>query len=516
MNEEDFKNKFIYAVQQARTSLYAFCLLIYPPAVTSFIWSKLHIFLMNRVQAVYEGNARKRQTVSVPPQHGKSQVLSKIAVAWMMGARPGITIAITGFSHTLVTKFSKEVKQIVNSKMYQIIFPQAKSVYGSDKAEEWELSNGSCLIAKSAGSKLTGRRVDWLIIDDPHSGREEAESATMRRKIVTWYFGDCVTRLSPGAVVFIIATRWHPEDLIGYLTGDDYIQTVIDSGVTNVEDEIFEVTNIPALCETEEGDPLGRKVGEAAFPEVRHTEFLEKIKATIPAYEWRSQYQGDPQTSSSGQADVSKLNYCNIGDVPGPDMAIWTRGWDLAISEDQAGDYTVGALTAFEPEQKLFYIIEVFRKKQAWVKLKSSMFDVVEQDVQRGVHGEGIEAVAGFAVVFSEIKKKFLGQMNVKKRNPKKGGKLLRAQPWFNLVEASKVYLVRAPWNKDFVEELRTFPDSTNDDQIDAISVSYEMIPRRLRFSQKLISKEEPVEPGETNRRSRVVRPKQRTRVIDI
>lgn len=450
------------------------------------------------------------------PTHN-SQVLSKIAVAWMMGARPGITIAITGFSHTLVTKFSKEVKQIVNSKMYQIIFPNAKSVYGSDKAEEWELSNGSCLIAKSAGSKLTGRRVDWLIIDDPHAGREEAESATSRRKITTWYFGDCVTRLSPGAVVFIIATRWHPEDLIGFLTSEEYIQTVEDSGVTNVEDEIFEVTNIPAICETEEGDPLGRKIGEAAFPEVRHVEFLEKIKATIPAYEWRSQYQGDPQTSSSGQADVSKLNYCDITDVPDSAQAIWARGWDLAISEDQASDYTVGALLAFEPEQRLLYIIEMFRKKQAWVKLKSSMFDVVEQDVQRGVHGEGIEAVAGFGVVFSEIKNKFLGRIKVRKRNPKKGGKLLRAQPWFNLIEAGKVYLVRGPWNKDFVEELRTFPDGNHDDQIDGVSVGYEMIPRRLRIGKERLKGAEPESQSEAeNRRARIVRPKQRTRIIDI
>jgi predicted phage terminase large subunit-like protein len=511
MNEVAYKDKLIHAIQQARQNLFAFCLLIYPPVTTAFIWSKLHIFLMNRVQSVYEGKSKKKQTVSVPPQHGKSQVLSKIAVAWMLGARPGITIAITGFSHTLVTKFSKEVKSIVSSKMYQMIFPNTTQVYGSDKAEEWELTNGSCLIAKSAGSKLTGRRVDWLIIDDPHAGREEAESVTMRKKVQQWYFADCVTRLSPGAAVFIIATRWHPEDLIGYLTGDEYIEEIKASGVTNIEDEIFEVTNIPAICEDENTDPLGRKIGEAAFPEVRNIEFLEGIKATIPSYEWRSQYQGQPRSSGSGQADIDKIRYCDYKDVPNPGQAIWVRGWDLALSEDQAGDFTAGPLIAFDKEQRVLYLVEMFRKRQAWVKLKDTMIGTVEMDITRGVHGEGIEAVAGFGAVYSEIKQHFLGRMKVVKRNPKRCGKLLRATWWFNLIEKGNFVMVRAPWNKDFIDELSTFPDGNNDDQIDGVSVATEVIPKKYRMTKR---KKEEVQGDGTRRPTTSARPKSRTRVM--
>jgi predicted phage terminase large subunit-like protein len=514
MSEVAYKDKLIYSIQQAKQNLFTFCLLIYPPVVTTFIWSKLHIFLMNQVQSVYDGTTNKKQTVSVPPQHGKSQVLSKIAVAWMLGARPGITIAITGFSHTLVTKFSKEVKSIVSSKMYQLIFPGTNQVYGSDKAEEWELTNGSCLIAKSAGSKLTGRRVDWLIIDDPHAGREEAESVTMRKKIQQWYFADCVTRLSPGAAVFVIATRWHPEDLIGYLTSDEYIQEIKSSGITNIEEELFEVTNIPAICDNEETDPLGRKLGEAAFPEVRTKEFLDGIKATIPAYEWRSQYQGVPRSSGSGQADIDKIRYCDYKDVPGPDKAIWIRGWDLAISEEQTSDYTAGPLIVFEKEQRILYLVEMFRKRQAWVKLKDTMIETVEMDIQREVHAEGIEAVAGFGAIYSDIKNHFLGRMKIVKRNPKRCGKLIRATWWFNLIEKGSFVVVRAPWNKDFIDELSTFPDGNNDDQVDGISVGTEVIPKKYRQTKK-VRKDELSGDG-SKRPSIVVRPKQRTRVLEV
>lgn len=445
------------------------------------------------------------------PTHN-SQILSKLAVAWMLGARPGITIAITGFSHTLVTKFSKDVKAIVSMPIYRMIFPNTEQVYGSDKVEEWELTNGSALIAKSAGSKLTGRRVDWLIIDDPHAGREEAESPTMRRKIQQWYFADCVTRLSPGAAIFVIATRWHPEDLIGYLTSENYVDEITASGVSNIEDELFEVTNIPALCENEATDPLGRKMGDAAFPEVRNVQFLENLKATLPAYEWRSQYQGDPKSSGSGQADVSKIQYCDINAVPRKGDSFWFRGWDLALSEEQSGDFSAGPLICYDHINDVLYIVEVFKKKLAWVKLKAAMFDVIEQDIERDVHAEGIEAVAGFGAVFAEVKHKFLGRMKVLKRNPKKS-KLSRAGWWFNKIEAGRVFLVRAPWNKDFIDELSTFPDGNHDDQIDGVSIASELIPLKYRRGKKV--KEEPSGDG-SSRPNVSTRPKGRTRLIDV
>jgi hypothetical protein len=53
----------------------------------------------------------------------------------------------------------------------------------------------------------------------------------------------------------------------------------------------------------------------------------------------------------------------------------------------------------------------------------------------------------------------------VDKKNPPRGGKLLRAQPWLNLVEAGKLILVRGLWNDDFLAELEVFPAGRHDDQ---------------------------------------------------
>jgi predicted phage terminase large subunit-like protein len=39
--------------------------------------------------------------------------------------------------------------------------------------------------------------------------------------------------------------------------------------------------------------------------------------------------------------------------------------------------------------------------------------------------------------------------------------------------------MVRGPWNQDFLHELEQFPKGAHDDQIDAVSVLWEMVRKR-------------------------------------
>ena len=53
---------------------------------------------------------------------------------------------------------------------------------------------------------------------------------------------------------------------------------------------------------------------------------------------------------------------------------------------------------------------------------------------------------------------------------------MVRAQNWLALVEAKKVYLVQAPWVRSFLEEVEVFPDGDHDDQVDSVSILYELL----------------------------------------
>lgn len=486
--------------QHAKANFRSFMHIMYPQnSDQQYIIGALHEKLIQIVQDCFDGKINPHQIVSVSPQHGKSRLLSVRAIAWLIGAKPGLHIAITGFSGDLLADFVGEIKRIVENPRYFLIFGDVKPMAGHDRSNDIIFTNGSNLQARSCGSKLTGRRVDWLVVDDPHAGREEAESPAMRRRVHRWFFADCLSRISQNAKIFLVATRWHPEDLIGHVTGEEGTRQLVDAGY---EDWIFEHTNLAAIAESD-NDPLGRKAGEALFPEQRPLQFLLGIKAMMPSYEWDSQYMGKPRTASGDQVDVSNIRSITINEVPS--NVEWVMAWDLAITEKQSADYTAGALCAIRYEWidaqewsditksmvakrkriEHFYIIEIIRAQKAWAQMRKMILDNSRRvRTMYGVGRIGIEGVSGFDAVYSDVKQELLGELSVDKLLPGKGGKLMRAQLWLNLIQAGRVYLVRGAWNKDFITELSMFPQGTHDDQIDAVSAAFGMLQKR---QQKLL-----------------------------
>ena len=469
MNDADFALALEFAIREARQD-FASYIRLFRPRETGFIFSRCHLHLARLVQDVADGRTSKRQAVSVPPQTGKSTCLTIEAASWILGRFPAHQVAITGFSHDLVTDFSKAIKDRIAHPLYQHVFPDCKPVEGTNRMDLWELSNGSKLIAKSVGKKLTGRRVDWLIVDDAHAGREEAESPLLRKKVQRWYEADCLSRLSPNGVVFLVGTRWHQQDLIGYLTDDEKVSALKAS---NADAENFDVTNLPAICEDEGNDPLGRSEGEALFPELRGIPFLTKIRAALPAYEWRSQYQGDPKSVFSGNVESGNLQFIARDEVPAELELV--RGWDMALTEKQTSDFSAGCLAAYDSIQDRLFIVDMFRVRKTWTKLRRAILAQTEADRETdGVQRIGIEAVAGFLAIYQDVRNALLGETKVEARIPPRGGKLLRAQPWLNKIEARRVFLVRSAWNKDFIAELETFPNGDFDDAVDAVSTAWE------------------------------------------
>jgi predicted phage terminase large subunit-like protein len=466
-----WKQKFAALIKMARVNFLAYVFLFNPPGTGDMVISRLHQFLARLVQAVADGTEKAYQTVSVPPQHGKSTLLAIEAASWIMGYKPGINLGLAGHRYDLMTEFSAKVKARTQHPWYKLVFPSVGvPLPGQNKADTWTLANGSNLRARSVGKKFTGNRLDWLIIDDAHAGREEAESEAHRRRVKRWYDGDCVSRYAPGTKVFIIGTRWHPKDLIGLLTNPDYVAGVRAAGY---ESRVFNVTNIPAIAQAD--DPLGREEGEALFPEVRPVEWLLGQKASIPSYEWRSQFMGEPRSITEGQVDVSKFVRIDLSQVPLDIPRL--RGWDLALTEKQSSDYSVGALCAHDERTGYFYIIDVFREKLAWPKLKPRLLALALRDrLQWNSTRLGMEAVAGFEIGLQEVRSALSGQVRVEKRNPPRGGKLMRAQAWLNALEAGRVFLVNGAWTKDFLDELCEFPAGAHDDQVDAVSVSWESL----------------------------------------
>jgi phage terminase large subunit-like protein len=57
--------------------------------------------------------------------------------------------------------------------------------------------------------------------------------------------------------------------------------------------------------------------------------------------------------------------------------------------------------------------------------------------------------------------------------------KTTRALPVIARAEQNKLAIVRAGWNKDFLDELSSFPESKHDDQVDALAASMLLISQK-------------------------------------
>lgn len=250
----------------------------------------------------------KKLIITVPPQHGKSFGSTKLLPAYILGTRPQSQIAITSYSATQARKFNRDIQRTIDSEVYREVFPKiklAKSKYNEDKqsgeiqtADEFHISgfHGS-LKSVGRGGALTGNPVDILILDDLYKDAAEANSPIIRDAVEQFYISVADTRLHNDSQQLIVFTRWHEDDLIGWIEKKQKVITIKQwSDLENIPDNAWVKLNFEAIKETEPTEIDPRIKGEALFPE-RHS--IDKLKASreLDAENFNCLYQGNPMNS---------------------------------------------------------------------------------------------------------------------------------------------------------------------------------------------------------------------------
>lgn len=257
-----------------------------------------------------------RLVFAAPPQHGKTEVTLAL-IAFLVLEHPGKRWAYITYNQQRANTISRKFRRLMAS---------AGHVSGGTLAVTY-LPGGGQILFTSIDGGITGEPVDGAaFIDDPYKGRKEADSE-QRRKVVDDTYREAIeTRVHPGASLFLLATRWHPQDLSGTLTD-------------TAAEEPFEYINLRAIAEgatNDNGavadDPNGRKVGEALFPEKWPVEALAKKRAKILDFAWQSLYQGRPRPKG-GKVFRGTHFYTKL-----PERYSGGYGLDLAYSVKKKAD----------------------------------------------------------------------------------------------------------------------------------------------------------------------------------
>jgi predicted phage terminase large subunit-like protein len=358
-------------------------------------------------------------------------------------------------------RMGRRTRSVLMQSGYQRLFDTSLS-QDSRAAEQFTLTNGSEYFATSIMGSVTSYRADGLIIDDPVKGHEAASSQDQRDKTWDAYQNDLRTRLVPGGWIVDIQTRWHENDLAGRLLPSDWRG---QSGVFRCTDGFdWEVLCIQARCELP-GDLLGRAVGEylmgTGFDEKHWSQFECQPQT------WASLYQQRPAPLEGALFKPDKIQVLDAE----PSGVSWVRGWDLAASKDQ-GDWTAGAKMGKWNDR--IVIADVARLQGSPDEVERTLVGTATQDgLTCVIHIPQDPGQAGKSQV-QYLTSKLVGHRVVS--SPETGDKVTRASPLAAQVNVGNVYMVRGTWNRAFTEELRVFPNGTNDDQVDASSRAFAAI----------------------------------------
>ncbi len=411
--------------------------------------------------AIQRGGARI--IVSVPPRHGKSELLSVWTPVWFLDRWPDKYVLLTSYGADLAIGFGRRVRDTIldNKDVLNVsLNPNAMRV------NSFLTTGRGGMFSVGTGGPITGRGGDLFLIDDYVKNAKDANSETIRKDTLDWFASTAYTRLEPNASIVILATRWNIKDLIGALKA-------------NPGSNKWLIIELSAIAEKD--DLLGRSVGEALWPERYDKAALEGIKDTLGTYFWQSLYQQHPIPGGTNVANESWFPITDI--IPHRSRLRKVRFWDLAATAG-GGDYTSGTLMSEDFETGMYYIEDIRRfqksaeKTQVAVRSMTELDNSIVADVKTIIEQE--PGSAGKTVVDHYVRTVLEGFVADGRRTT--GDKFVKAQPFFAAAEAGKVRLVRGPWNQPFIDEILQFPDGDFNDQVDSTAGAYtELITKRPR-----------------------------------
>lgn len=422
-----------------------------------------HKMIADYCQMLLEGKI-KNLMVFMPPQHGKSEIISRNFPAWAFGRDPDLKIVGSSYSSDLAEQFSRSIQRTIDSREYHEIFPETY-LNGTDgkyvkscirNVDFFELvGHRGFYKAVGVGGALTGTPVDIAIIDDPVKDANEANSITYRQRVWDWYNTVLTTRLHNHSRQLFIMTRWHEDDLAGR--------------ILKAEPNEWVVLAIPAICEQEnDGGKSERHIGDALWPSHHSIDKLLKQKARAPR-EFSALYQQHPTIEGGNIVKRHWFKKISLADFRSlrfnEPMHFYL---DTAYNKKKQGqDNDPSGILAACRIRNYIYIynaMKVWKEMPDLLRFLPAYMQAHEASDESKLH---VEPKANGESVIQMLKE--ISNLNVKETETPKDSKEVRLRAVSPRVECGRVFLVEGDWNDEFLDEVCGFPTQPHDEFVDIL-----------------------------------------------
>lgn len=400
-----------------------------------------------------------RLIFTMPPQEGKSQRVSRAFPLWLLVQNPNLRIAVVSYSDRLARRWGRAVRNDITGNPHLGLTVRRDTA----AADEWQIDgHDGGMVTVGIQGGLTGRPVDVLIIDDPFPDQKSADSEIYRETVKDWWQTVGSARLPEHAIVIVVQTRWHEDDLAGWLLAE--------------QPDVWRHINIPAIADHNpaegEVDVLGREVGEWMLSaRGRTTKGWEQRRRDAGSRGFLALYQGRPAPAEGGILKRAWWQYSPLQRaIQRGDGSWWAIGavqviqsWDMAFKDADSNDWVVGQVWARKGSKA--WLLDQVRDhldlpatcdavKALSAKWPQARLKLIEDKANGPGVIQSLRGVVG-------------GIVAVTPKDSKEG----RASAVSPFIEAGDVELpapAHAPWVADFVNECAGFPNATHDDQVDA------------------------------------------------
>jgi len=456
--------------QESNTDFLTFVRLVAPTLVPEFKMGNHIKIISDRLKDLEEGKI-KRLMVFLPPRSSKSVICSKLFPAWYIGRNPNHEILTVSHSDQLSSDFGRSVRDIVNTEEFQKIFRGVSLRSDVRAAGKWKTNQGGNYYAAGVRSQIAGRGAHVAILDDVMS-EEDAFSDAGRRYIKEWYPAGLRTRIMPNGAIVIINTRFHYDDLCGWLLKQQ-------ENMSEYETIPWEVIKIPAWLDEESADLLDLPIGSSYFPEWKPKEILKtdenEIKASNGSRYWNSLYMQDPTPEEGGLIKKRWLQNWEDPEPPSCDFVIQT--FDTAFSTKTTADFSViqtwGIFYLYDQDERgyesyapnliLLGNIKGRFEYPELRKLAQKLYNEHKPDVCM------IEKKASGQSLIQDMRRAGLPVMEYLPDRDKVS-RVYAASP---IMESGRLWLPKnKKWVDDLIEELIRFPNAAHDDQVDALTMA--------------------------------------------
>jgi len=422
-----------------------------------------HLALLDQtiLEAIDEAAAGRLDglAVSMPPQHGKSELCSKYLPAWYLATYPDRRVLLAGYEADFAASWGRKARDLLEEFGHLVgvrVSARSKAVH------RWQIEGrDGGMSTAGVGGPLTGKGAHLLIIDDPIKNDAEARSPRIRQKHWEWWQSVASTRIRSGGLAVVIQTRWHRDDLAGRILAQ-----------AAVAGRNWKQLRLPAIAE--ENDPLGRQPGDALWPLAYTAETLRAIQSMRSNYYWRAMYQQSPVTDGSTEWPDTWF---------GPEIWFeeWPTEWRCRVvaldpskgNEAKFGDYSAFVLLQVGPDGRFYVDADLaVRNTQTLIdqaleihrQFSPDWFGIEVNQFQQLLADQMAQAARqrGIVLPVYPIENRVSKVVRIRRLTPLLGQGLLR-------------FKSHSPGALLLVDQLREFPHGEHDDGPDALEMAYRL-----------------------------------------